>query len=99
MLSLKTNKVVTRGRFVILPMPDIIIEKITKLARRQGYSRSEDPTLEIPAAIEEDAADGLLPDMMNNDGRSVELETKVREHAVAADNLGLSAGGSNPAKT
>ena len=92
MLSLKTNKVVTRDQFVILPMPDIVVEKITKQALRQGYSRGEDPTLEFPAVLEDDANDGLLPDMMNIDGRADELGGDVQEHAVAADDLAPPAG-------
>ena len=73
MLILKTNKVVTRDHFVILPMPGIVIEKITNQALRQGYPRGEDPTLQFPAFIEEDASDGILPDMMNIDEKADEL--------------------------
>ncbi len=35
MLSLKTNKVVIRDRFVHVTMPDIVIEKLTRLSLRQ----------------------------------------------------------------
>ena len=34
MLSLKTNKVVTRDQFVHLPIPDIVMEKLTRQALR-----------------------------------------------------------------
>lgn len=69
MLSLRTNKIVTRDQFVIQPMPDIVINKITELANRQGYTRGADPTLEFPHVLEEDVDNGTLPDMMEIDGR------------------------------
>ncbi len=39
MLSLRLNQVVTPDQFVILPMPDIVVEKITQQAHCQGYTR------------------------------------------------------------
>jgi len=47
-LSLRTIKLVTRDHFVIQPMPDIVIDKLTEKAPRQGYTRGADPTLEFP---------------------------------------------------
>ena len=69
MLSLRSNQVVTRDQFVILPMPDIVIKKITEQAHRQGYTRGEDPTLEFPDIIEDETNDWRLPEMMTIDGR------------------------------
>jgi len=63
-------------------MPDIVIKQSMTQDFRQEYSRSEDPTLGLPAVIEEDADDGLLPDMMNIDGRSIEVEEEFREHVT-----------------
>jgi hypothetical protein len=60
MLSLRTNKIITRDKFVIQPMMDIGISKITELATRQGYSRGAYPTLEFPQALEEDMDNGTL---------------------------------------
>ena len=74
MLSMKTYKVVTRDQFVIQPMPERVLVKITELATRQGYSRGVDPTLEIPDVLEEEVEDALLPDMMEIDVRINEPE-------------------------
>ena len=52
MLSLRTNKIITIDQFVIQPLPDIAIIKITELATRQEYTRGADPTLEFPHALE-----------------------------------------------
>jgi hypothetical protein len=79
-------------------MPGIVIEKITKQALRQGYSRGEDLALEFPAAIEEDAEDGILLDMTDIDERFVELIEETREQAITADILAPSTGLSDPAK-
>ena len=64
MLSLRSNQVVTRDQFVLLPMPDLVVQKITEQAHRQGYTRGEDPTLEFPDILEDEAYDGQLPEMM-----------------------------------
>jgi len=63
MSSLETNKVITREQCVHLPMPDIVIEKLTRQALRQGYTRGKDPTLEFPAVLDEDDVDEFLPGM------------------------------------
>jgi hypothetical protein len=68
MLSLRTNKIVTRDQFVIQPMPDIVINKIKKMATRQGYTRGADPTLEFYRALEENEETWTLPDTMEIDG-------------------------------
>ncbi len=61
MLKMKTCKVVTRDQFVIQPMPELIIVKITELASRQGYSRGVDPTFEIPDVLDEEVDDASCP--------------------------------------
>ncbi len=48
--------------------------------------------MEFPAVLEDNANDGLLPDMMNIDGRADELGGDVQEHAVAADDFAPPAG-------
>jgi hypothetical protein len=58
MLSLRSNQVVTRDQFILVPMPDLVVQKITEQAHRQGYSRGEDPTLEFPDILEDEAYDG-----------------------------------------
>ena len=90
MLSLRTNKIVTRDQFVIQPMPDIVINKITELATRQGYTRGADPTLEFPHVLEEDVDEGTLPDMMEIDGRLDKHEEL--DNVDAAAELATSAG-------
>ncbi len=74
---MKTYKVVTRDQFVIQPMPELVIVKITELATRQGYSRGVDPMLEIPGVLEEEVDDALLPDMVEIDVRINEPEEPV----------------------
>jgi hypothetical protein len=82
MLSLRSNQVVTRDQFVILPMPDIVVKKITEQAHRQGYTRGEDPTLESSEIIEDETTDGQLPEMMTIDGRD-DARQKLARHEVA----------------
>ena len=84
MLSLRSNQVVTRDQFVILPMPDIVVKKITEQAHRQGYTRGEDPTLESPEIIEDETNDGRLPEMMTIDGRDDARQEPAR-HEIATD--------------
>ena len=84
MLSLRSNQVVTRDQFVLLPMPDIVIKKITEQAHRQGYTRGEDPTLEFPDIVEDETCDGRLPEMMTIDGRDDEHQGLAR-HEIAVD--------------
>ena len=86
MLSMKTYKVVTRDQFVIQPMPDLVIVKITELAIRQGYSRGVDPTLEIPDVLEEEVDNAFLPDMMEIDVRINEPEEPVDLVNAAGEN-------------
>jgi hypothetical protein len=74
MLIMKPYKVVTRDQFVIQPMPELVIDKITKLETRQGYSRGVDPTPEILDVLEEEVDDALLPDMMEIDVRIAKPE-------------------------
>ncbi len=69
MLSLRTDKIVTRDQFVIQPMPDIVIDKLTEQATRQGYTRGADPTLKFPNVLEDELNNNLLPEMMDIDGR------------------------------
>jgi len=73
MLSLKTKKVVTRDQFAHLSMSDIVIEKVTRQALGQGYTRGEDPTLEITAGLDEDDDDEFLSATMDIDGKANEL--------------------------
>ena len=85
MLSLRSNQVVTRDQFVLLSMPDIVIQKITEQAYRQGYTRGADPTLEFPEVLDDDEAnEGQLPEMMPIDGRDDEMQGPTR-HENAAD--------------
>ncbi len=58
MMSLRSNQVVTRDQFVILPMPDIVVKMITEQAHRQGYTRGENPTLDSPETFEDATNDG-----------------------------------------
>jgi hypothetical protein len=69
MLSLRTNKIITKDQFIIRPMLDIVINKITELAARQGYTRGADPTLRFTQAFDENMDNGALPDMMEIDRR------------------------------
>jgi hypothetical protein len=78
MLNMKTYKVVTRDQFVMQPMPELVIVKITELATRQGYSRGVDPTLEIPDVLGEEVDDALLLDMMEIDVRIDEPEEPIK---------------------
>ena len=92
MLSLKTYKIVTRDQFIIQPMPELVIAKITEVAARQGYSRGQDPTLEVPDVLEEELDDALLPDMMEIDGRAIEAEPIELMDAAGAETLPPPAG-------
>ena len=69
MLSLRTGKIMTRDQFVIQLMPDIVIDKLTEQAARQGYTRGADPTLKFPHVLEDELNNNLLPDMMDIDAR------------------------------
>ena len=80
MLSLRSNQVVTRDQFVLLSMPDIVVQKITEQAYRQGCTRGADPTLEFPDVLDDDEANaGQLPEMMPIDGRDDELQGPNRQ--------------------
>jgi hypothetical protein len=93
MLSMKTYKVVTRDQFVIQPMPELVIVKITELATRQGYSRGVDPTLEIPDVLEEEVDDALLPDMMDIDVQINEPEEPADLLDAAGENTSAPSAG------
>jgi hypothetical protein len=54
MFSLRTGKVVARVQLVIQPMPNIVINKLTKQAARLGYTRGADPALQSPHVIEDE---------------------------------------------
>lgn len=86
--NLRTGHVVTRDQFVINPMPDAVIQRLTAQALRQGYTRGVDPTLEVPPVLEE-LDQQQLPDMMQIDGRAdaagVEDLLPAMPTAVAAD--------------
>lgn len=74
MWSLATRKVITRDQFRVIPMPDVVIEYLTGLAQKQGFSRKDDPTLLHVGGDLGDDSDGEdggpdLPDMMRIDGR------------------------------
>jgi len=85
MLSLRTNKIVMRDQFVIQPMPDIGINKITELAAtRQGYTRGANPKLQFPQVLKEDMDNGALPDMMEIDGR-IDKHEELANVDVAAE--------------
>jgi hypothetical protein len=96
MLNLKTNKVVTRDQCVHLPMPDIVIEKPTRQALRQRYTRGEDPSLEFPAVLDEDDDDKFLPGMMDIDGRADELSLARPQNTIGSEDLEPLAGVSAP---
>ncbi len=53
-------------------MSDIVVQKISEQAHRQGYTRGSDPTLEFPDVLDEEAHYAKLPDMMTIDGRDEE---------------------------
>ena len=84
MLSLRSNQVVTRDQFVLLPMPDLDVQKITEQAHRQGYTRGEYPTLEFPDILEDETHDGQVPEMMTIDGRD-DVPQKIAHHEIAVD--------------
>ncbi len=69
MLSLRTGNILTRDQFVIQPMPDIVIDKLTDPAARQGYTRGVDPTLEFLNVLEDELNNNLLPKIVDIDGR------------------------------
>ena len=97
MLSLKTNGVVTRDKFVHLPMPDIVIEKHTRQAPRHGYTRGEDQTLGFPGVLGEDDDNEFLPGMMDIDGRADELPQACLQDAFGSEDLASSTRVSAPA--
>ncbi len=59
-------------------MPDIVFQKITEQAQRQGYTRGADPTLAFPDVLDEAAHDAKLSDTMTIDGRDEEPIGPVR---------------------
>ncbi len=65
-------------------MPDIVVKKITEQARRQGYTRGEDSTLESPEIIEDETNDGRLLEMMTIDDRD-DARQELARHEVATD--------------
>ncbi len=85
MFSLCSNQVVTRDYFFILPMLDIVVQKITEQAHRQGYTRGADPTLELPDVLDENVHDAKLPDMMTIYGRDEEPIGSVRNENALDD--------------
>ncbi len=86
MLSLRSNQVVKRDQFVFLPMPDIAAQQITEQDHRQGYIRGEDPNLEFPDVLDEEAYDAKLPDMMIIDSRDEEpIESVLHENVTKDD--------------
>ena len=101
MLNLRTNKIVTRDQIGIQPMPDVVIDKITELATRHGYTRGADPTLEFPQAREEDMNNGAIPDTMEIDGRidrheelaNVDVATKLETPTWVEEPLDFSVEG------
>ncbi len=98
-LSLRSNQVVTRDQFVLLPMPDLVIQKIREKAHRQGYTRGEDPTFEFLDILEKEDYDGQLPEMMAIDGRDdVPQEISHHENAVDDDEIAPPVGGSGTAQ-
>ncbi len=78
-------------------MPDIVIEKLTRQALPQGYARGKDPTLEFPVVLDENADDGVLPGMMDIDGRADELPRAHSHDSIGSEDLAPSAGVSAPA--
>ncbi len=57
-----------RDHFVIQPMPDIVIDKLTEQAARQGYTRGAAPMLEFSHVLEDELNNNLLPEMLDIDG-------------------------------
>ncbi len=94
MLNLRSIQVVTRDQFVILPMPDIVINNITEQARNQGYTRGKYHILDFPEIIEDIITnDGRIPEMMTIDGGDdVRQEPARREAAPDADEITSPAG-------
>jgi hypothetical protein len=50
-------------------MPDLVVQKITEHAHRQGFTRGEDPTFEFPDILEDSTYDVQLSEMMTIDGK------------------------------
>jgi hypothetical protein len=68
MWCLSTDRVVTRDQFVVLPMPDIVINHLDSIASAQGYSRYSEPDRSPPQSP------NILP---LTDTESVPLSTGV----------------------
>jgi hypothetical protein len=88
MLNLRSDQVVTRDQFVLLPMPYIVVQKITEQAHRQSYTRGEDPTLEFSDILEDEVNDGRLPEMMTIDDRD-DVPQKRAHHENIVDDRSL----------
>ena len=70
-------------------MPDLVVQKITEQAHRQGYTLGEDPNLEFLGILEDTAYyDGQLYEIMTLDGRDdVPQEITHHENAVDDDEI------------
>jgi hypothetical protein len=45
MLSLASNELVTRDKYVTLPIPDIVVNHINAIAEVDGFVRGADPSI------------------------------------------------------
>lgn len=105
MWSLSTRKVITRDQFRVVPMPDVVCEYITGLARKQGYTLRDDPILgeAVLPADSEDSEDNepvpleTLPTMQPIDGRA-DRQIDSDDAAAARDNHEAAAAGVNRAE-
>ena len=72
MWCLATNATVTREKFKILPMPDLIVTHITSIAASEGFTPGIDPDvgpLDVGPHDKDMQLAAPLPDMMMIDGR------------------------------
>ena len=91
MWCLATNHTVIKDQFKILPMSDLVIQHINRLASSEGYTRDTDlglgslaPTNNNDPDTDLQVVEAPLPDMMAIDGRS-ELVQLADHSAITPD--------------
>ncbi len=78
----------TRVQFVLETMPDIVDQKVTEQALRQGYTRGAYPTFKFTDVFDEKADNAKQPDIITIDGRDDEPSGLAR-HNYAVDDDGI----------
>ena len=88
MWCLSTNATVTRDRFKILPMPDLIVTHIISIAASEGFTRGIDPDLgplDIGSYDKGMQLAAPLPDMMMVTGGNDRAVQLADHYAIAPD--------------